>query len=53
VRLSPRALSVRREVDNEASQRRDVMQYALLIYRRPDDHDGLSDEQRKAVSGEY
>jgi hypothetical protein len=29
------------------------MQYALLIYRRPDDHDGLSDEQRKAVSGEY
>ena len=29
------------------------MQYALLIYRRPDDHEGLSDEQRKAVSGEY
>jgi hypothetical protein len=29
------------------------MQYALLIYRRPDDHDGLSEEQRKAVSGEY
>ncbi len=29
------------------------MQYALLIYRRPDDYDGLSDEQRKAISGEY
>ena len=29
------------------------MQYALLIYRRPDDHDRLSDEQRKAVSDEY
>lgn len=29
------------------------MQYALLIYRQPDDYDGLSDEQRTAVSGEY
>ena len=29
------------------------MQYALLIYRRPDDHDRLSDELRKAVSDEY
>ncbi len=29
------------------------MQYALLVYRRPGDHDGLSDEQLKAVSGEY
>jgi hypothetical protein len=29
------------------------MQYALLIYRRPDDDYGLSDEQRQAVSGEY
>jgi hypothetical protein len=29
------------------------MQYALLIYRRPDDDAGLSDEQRKALSGEY
>ena len=29
------------------------MQYALLIYRRPDDYDALSDEERKAVSSEY
>jgi hypothetical protein len=29
------------------------MQYALLIYRQPDDYDGLSDEQRGAVSDEY
>jgi hypothetical protein len=29
------------------------MQYALLIYRRPDDYDGLDDAQQAAVSGEY
>jgi hypothetical protein len=29
------------------------MQYALLIYRPPDDYDGLSDEQRRALSAEY
>jgi hypothetical protein len=29
------------------------MQYALLIYRQPDDYDAFSDEERKAVSAEY
>jgi hypothetical protein len=29
------------------------MQYALLIYRRPDDYDGLSDAERTSVSREY
>jgi hypothetical protein len=29
------------------------MQYALLIYRRPDDYDGLTEDEREAVSAEY
>ncbi len=29
------------------------MQYALLIYRRPDDDEGLDEETRHAVSVEY
>ncbi len=29
------------------------MQYALLIYRRPDDFDGLSEDEQRAVSAEY
>jgi hypothetical protein len=29
------------------------MQYALLIYRREDDSDGMSDEEQKSISAEY
>ncbi len=29
------------------------MQYALLIYERPDSYDGLSAEEVAAISGEY
>ncbi|HET8976641.1 MAG TPA: YciI family protein [Solirubrobacteraceae bacterium] len=29
------------------------MQYALLIYRRPDDFDGLSEDEQQAISAEY
>jgi hypothetical protein len=29
------------------------MQYALLIYEKPDAYDALSDEERQAVSAEY
>ena len=29
------------------------MQYALLIYRRPDDFEGLSDDEQRAISAEY
>jgi len=29
------------------------MQYALLIYRRPDDFDGLSEDEQRAISAEY
>ncbi|HUE25149.1 MAG TPA: YciI family protein [Solirubrobacteraceae bacterium] len=29
------------------------MQYALLIYRRPDEFAGLSDDEQRAVSAEY
>ena len=29
------------------------MQYALLIYEKPGYNDGYSDEQRRAVTGEY
>ena len=29
------------------------MQYALLLYRRPDDYDGISDQEREALTREY
>jgi len=29
------------------------MEYALLIYEKPDAYDGLSDEERQALLGEY
>jgi hypothetical protein len=29
------------------------MQYALLLYRRPDDYDDLTEDEVKAVSAEY
>jgi hypothetical protein len=29
------------------------MEYALLIYEKPGAHDGLSDEERQALTGEY
>jgi hypothetical protein len=29
------------------------MQYALLIYRRPDDYDGMTEDELEAVSAEY
>ena len=29
------------------------MQYALLIYRQPDDLEGLSEDEQRAVSAEY
>jgi hypothetical protein len=29
------------------------MQYALLIYEQPGAYDGTTDEQRKAITGEY
>jgi hypothetical protein len=29
------------------------MHYALLIYRRPDEHEGLSDEEQRAMSSDY
>jgi hypothetical protein len=29
------------------------VQYALLLYRRPDDYDGLSEQESQAVTAEY
>ena len=29
------------------------MQYAVLIYRRPDDFEGMSEDEQRAVSAEY
>ena len=40
-------------VDAGSSRKEHAMQYALLIYRKPDDDEGLDEETRRAVSVEY
>jgi hypothetical protein len=49
--VSPDAVAVRRH--GESTQRRDLVQYALLIYRGPNDYDDLTEEERESVSAEY
>src|SRR2546421_243831 len=51
--VSPRAALVRLNRERSAPDRGDALRYALLIYTKPDSYDGLSEEQRRAVSDEY
>jgi hypothetical protein len=51
-RLSPCPLLVRREAES-IQTKEETMKYALLIYDVPDAWEGLSDERRNAIFGEY
>jgi hypothetical protein len=51
--LSPDALPVRRKENSNAPKGGDIVQYALLIYSKLDELDAFSDEERRALSGEY
>jgi hypothetical protein len=50
--VSPHGALVRLEDVNDVRQE-DSMQYALLVYERPDSYSGLSQEELEGLSGEY
>jgi hypothetical protein len=50
--LSPLPAAVRYS-DERKQPKEEVVQYALLIYEAPGSYDGLSDEDREALTGEY
>src|SRR3954452_7305828 len=50
--LSPGRVAVRSRAERKP-QKEEVVQYAFLIYEAPGSYDGLTDDDRKALTAEY